>query len=57
MLFVTLPEARRQEFFEHLAQRRIRTFTRGATLRLVAHLDVDDAGVERAIDAFRTFYG
>jgi threonine aldolase len=26
------------------------------TLRLVTHLDIDDAGVERVIDAFKTFF-
>jgi threonine aldolase len=56
MVFVTLPGERLEEFFAHLAQRRIRVFTRGPSLRLVTHLDVDDAGVERAIDAFRAFY-
>ena len=57
MVFVTLPKERLEDFYAHLAQRRIRTFTRGNVLRLVAHLDVDDAGTERAIDAFRAFYG
>jgi threonine aldolase len=57
MLFVSLPEARRAEFFQHLQARSIRTATNGPVLRLVAHLDVDDAGVERVIDAFRAFYG
>jgi threonine aldolase len=56
MVFVTLPRERLEDFYAHLAERRIRTFTRGNVLRLVAHLDVDDAGTERAIDAFRTFY-
>jgi threonine aldolase len=26
------------------------------TLRLVTHLDIDDAGVERVIDEFKTFF-
>jgi threonine aldolase len=26
------------------------------TLRLVTHLDIDDDGVTRVIDAFRTFF-
>ena len=56
MLFVSVPGARRLVFFDHRAARLTRTFARGATLRLVAHLDVDDAGVERTIAAFRDFY-
>jgi hypothetical protein len=31
-------------------------FTRGPALRLVTHLDIDDAGLERAIGAFQDFY-
>jgi threonine aldolase len=56
MVFVSLPPGSEQEFFAHLASRRIRTFTRGNTLRLVLHLDVDDEGTQRAIAAFRDFY-
>jgi threonine aldolase len=56
MVFATLPSERLQDFFAHLEARRIRVFTRGPALRLVAHLDIDDAGLERAIGAFRDFY-
>jgi threonine aldolase len=56
MVFVTLPAERLQEFFAHLEQQRIRVFTRGPALRLVLHLDIDDAGLERAIGAFQAFY-
>jgi threonine aldolase len=56
MVFATLPGERLQDFFAHLEARRIRVFTRGPALRLVTHLDVDDAGLERAIGAFRDFY-
>jgi threonine aldolase len=56
MVFATLPGERLQDFFAHLEVRRIRVFTRGPALRLVTHLDVDDAGLERAIGAFRDFY-
>ena len=56
MVFVTLPGGNFEEFFAHLEARRIRIFTRGPALRLVTHLDVDDAGLERAIGAFQDFY-
>jgi threonine aldolase len=38
---------------EHLKKRRIEIL-QGARLRLVTHLDVDAAGIERALDAFRS---
>jgi len=56
MVFVTLPAGSEQALFAHLESRRIRTFTRGNLLRLVLHLDVDDAGTQRTIAAFRDFY-
>jgi threonine aldolase len=56
MVFATLPNERLPELFAHLEARRIRVFTRGPALRLVTHLDVDDAGLERAIGAFQDFY-
>jgi threonine aldolase len=57
MVFVTLPAGSEPEFHAHLESRRIRTVARGNPLRLVLHLDVDDAGTQRAIAAFRDFYG
>ena len=56
MVFVTLPAGSESGFFAHLQARRIRVFTRGSTLRLVLHLDVDDAGMQRAIAAFGDYY-
>ena len=56
MVFATLPGERLAELFAHLEARRIRVFTRGPALRLVTHLDIDDAGLERAIGAFQDFY-
>jgi threonine aldolase len=56
MVFVTLPEERLPEFFAHLERERIRVFTRGPALRLVMHLDIDDAGLESALGAFQAFY-
>ena len=56
MLFVTLPKERLEEFATHLQARGIRASLRGPVLRLVTHLDIDDAGLERALGAFREFY-
>jgi threonine aldolase len=56
MVFVTLPAERLEEFGAHLQARRIRASLRGPVLRLVLHLDIDDAGLERALGAFREFY-
>ena len=57
MLFVTLPGERLAQLQAHLEAHRVRIAARGPVLRLVTHLDIDDAGVERAIAAFRAFYG
>jgi threonine aldolase len=56
MVFVTLPAGRVEEFSAHLQSRAIRVALRGTVLRLVTHLDVDDAALERAIGAFQEFY-
>ncbi len=56
MVFVTLPGDGVDAFARHLETRRIRAALRGPLLRLVLHLDVDDAGLERAVGAFRDFY-
>ena len=42
---------------EHLRERGIEIGDQAPRLRLVTHLDIDDAGIERAIDAFRSYYG
>ena len=56
MLFVTVPADRVTALDAHLAASGIRVFAGGATKRLVLHLDIDDAGVQRAIAAFRAFF-
>ena len=57
MVFVDVPAARLRELDAHLRAASIRiSIGYLPTLRLVTHLDVDDAGVERVIDAFRTFF-
>jgi threonine aldolase len=58
MVFVDVPAARLRELDAHLREARIRiSIGYLPTLRLVTHLDVDDAGIERTIAAFRRFFG
>lgn len=57
MVFVDVPADRLRELDAHLRERRVRiSIGYLPTLRLVTHLDVDDEGVERTVDAFRTFF-
>lgn len=55
MVFVRVPADRAQALGTHLRECGIRTLP-GPRLRLVTHLDVDAAGVDRAVDAFKTFF-
>ena len=55
MVFVTLPSQRVAPLGEHLKQRGVLILP-GARLRLVTHLDVDRAGIERALGAFGEFF-
>jgi threonine aldolase len=57
MVFVDVPADRLRELDAHLRAASIRiSIGYLPTLRLVTHLDVDDAGVERVIDAFKAFF-
>jgi threonine aldolase len=57
MVFVDVPADRLRELDAHLRAASVRiSIGYLPTLRLVTHLDVDDAGVERVIDAFKTFF-
>ena len=57
MVFVEVPAGRLRELDVHLHKAGIRiSIGYLPTLRLVTHLDVDDAGIERTGDAFRTFF-
>jgi threonine aldolase len=56
ILFVDIPEADVAGLSAHLAARGVRVTLRGHT-RLVSHLNVDDAGIERALSAFGSYYG
>jgi threonine aldolase len=55
MVFVTVPRERAADLKRHLDAHGVATLG-GAKLRLVTHLDVDRAQVERAIDAFGAFF-
>ena len=57
MVFVTPVAGRMPALDAHLAAQGIRVFPGGASKRLVLHLDIDDAGLQRAIAAFRSFPG
>jgi threonine aldolase len=56
MVFVTVPAARLAELQLFLDGRGVLTIARSATVRLVTHLDVDAAGIERALSAFRDYF-
>ncbi|WP_339824834.1 low-specificity L-threonine aldolase [uncultured Arenimonas sp.] len=57
ILFVTVPDGRQAELAKALEARGVRISAgRGARVRLVTHLDIDDAGLERAITGFREFF-
>jgi threonine aldolase len=58
MVFVDVPAARLRELDAHLRAASVRiSIGYLPTLRLVTHLDIDDAGVERVIEAFGAFFG
>ena len=54
MVFLALP-SRVAELAEHLKERGIVVLAR-APMRLVTHLDVDEAGIDRAVAAFSEFF-
>ncbi|MFA6987273.1 MAG: low-specificity L-threonine aldolase, partial [Arenimonas sp.] len=56
MVFVTLPAECVPTLDAFMQEREIRLAIRGATVRLVLHLDIDDDGLTRAIAAFREFF-
>jgi threonine aldolase len=55
MVFATLPADRVASLAEHLRERQVLVLP-GARMRLVTHLDVDAAGIERALGAFAEFF-
>jgi threonine aldolase len=56
MVFVRLAEADVQPLYRHLQKQNVSVLP-GPRMRLVTHLDVDAAGIERALAAFRTYFG
>ena len=56
MVFATVPADRAPALAEHLKQRNVLVLP-GARMRLVTHLDVDAAGIDRALGAFGEFFG
>ncbi|MGN2242552.1 low-specificity L-threonine aldolase [Frateuria sp. GZRR33] len=58
MVFVEVPAERLRELDVHLREAGIRiSIGYLPTLRLVTHLDVDDAGIARTVEAFARFLG
>jgi threonine aldolase len=58
MVFVAVPEGCLSALSVHMDAARVR-LSIGYTpeIRMVTHLDVDDDGLQRAVDAFRAFFG
>ena len=57
MVYVDVPADRLRELDTHLRAAGIRiSIGYLPTLRLVTHLDIDDAGIERVVQAFREFF-
>ena len=54
MVLVKLPPEKAAPLAEHLRRQKIVVLPR-APMRLVTHLDVDAAGIDRTIAGFRTF--
>ena len=55
MVFVRIPTDRLARLGEHLESRGVRVLP-GPRMRLVTHLDVDAAGIERAVAAFASYF-
>jgi threonine aldolase len=56
MVFVTVPADRLASLAAFMQQRGILLLARSPALRLVTHLDVDRAGIDRAVAGFRDFF-
>ena len=58
LVFITVPDGRQAALAAHLRDEGVLVSAgRGPRIRLVTHLDVDDAGLARAISAFSGFFG
>jgi len=56
LVFITVPANATPALASHLKARGVLIAGSGPRLRLVTHLDIDDAGLARAIDAFTGFF-
>jgi threonine aldolase len=56
MVFVTIPEASVEPFAKHVEGEGIQALVWGPRLRLVTHLDLDAAAVDRVVAAFAAFF-
>jgi threonine aldolase len=56
MVFVEPGEDRCEPLAGHLRAHGVEIGNQRPRIRLVTHLDIDDAGIERAIDAFHSYY-
>jgi threonine aldolase len=56
MVFVTIPTARVEGFARHVEKEGIKMLVHGPRLRLVTHLDLDTAGVDKVISVFAAFF-
>jgi threonine aldolase len=55
MVMVKIPPEKAQAVEAHMKKNGVLVLPR-APMRLVTHLDVDSAGIDRAIAAFRSFF-
>ena len=56
MVFITVPAESVASLDAHLRTRQIRLAISKPEVRLVTHLDISDAGVQRTVDAFAAFF-
>lgn len=57
MVFIDVPAMRLQALKTHMDAARVRlSIGYTPSIRMVLHMDVDDAGVQRTVDALRTFF-
>ena len=56
MVFIEPPPEQIEPLRQHLESRQIEIGEQSPRIRMVTHLDIDDAAIERAIDAIRSFY-
>jgi threonine aldolase len=56
MVLVKIPAEKAAQLAEHLKRQKIVVLPR-APMRLVTHLDVDAAGIDRTVAGFRSFFG